>query len=202
MDQSAPNQFCAALAYLLDQEGRGAQTRLADQQKIDRGYLNAIVKGRKSGSEKKRSEIAAHFGMVYEDMLALGRRILDGEDDPSRRKQAGDSPLPQDFIDNDEGNRAIDFKINPINGPGSDNISKRIIGVLEVLGSGTAYADLLAGLIDAFQDSVSTKKKLEQLEDENLELRTKLKEMDEMKSRIASLELRQDGEKENLRKTA
>ena len=56
MDQSAPNQFRAALTYLLNQEGRGAQTRLADQQKIDRGYLNAIVRGRKSGSEKKRTK--------------------------------------------------------------------------------------------------------------------------------------------------
>ncbi len=193
MDQSAPNQFRAALTYLLNQEGRGAQTRLADQQKIDRGYLNAIVRGRKSGSEKKRSEIAAHFEMVYEDMLSLGRRILNGEENPSLEKDNGVSSQSKGHVDTGgRENGVIDFKITPRHGAGSENIPDRIVSVIEVLSSDTGYADLLAGLIDAFHDTVSTKK-------ENLALRNKLKEME---SRIASLENGADCEKECIRKTA
>lgn len=193
MDQSPPNQFRAALTYLLDQEGRGAQTRLADQQKIDRGYLNAIVRGRKSGSEKKRSEIAAHFGMVYEDMLSLGRRILNGEKNPSLEKDDGGNSQPKGHADaGGRENGVIDFKITPKHGAGSENIPDRIVSVIDVLSSDTGYADLLAGLIDAFHDTVSTKK-------ENLALKNKLKEME---SRIASLENGADCEKECLRKTA
>ena len=193
MDQSAPNQFRAALTYLLDQEGRGAQTRLADEQKIDRGYLNAIVRGRKSGSEKKRSEIAAHFGMVYENMLSLGRRILNGEENPSVEKDNGVNSQSKGHVDaGGQENGIIDFKITPRHGAGSENIPDRIVSVIDVLSSDTGYADLLAGLIDAFHDSVSTKK-------ENLALKNKLKEME---SRIASLENGADCEKECMRKTA
>ena len=98
--------------------------------------------------------------------------------DPDQRGQTENTPLPQKGIDRDDkGSRVIDFKISPINGPGSENISKRIIDVREVLGSDTGYTDLLAGLIDAFQDTLSTKKKFEQLGNENLGLKTKLKEI-------------------------
>ena len=207
MDQSAPNQFRAALTYLLEQEGRGAQTRLADEQKIDRGYLNAIVRGRKSGSEKKRSEIAAHFGMVYEDMLSLGRRILNGEENSILEKNSGDKSGTDENGDGG-GPRGgiIDFSITPKHGAGSDNIPGRIVSVIEVLESDTGYSDLLAGLIDAFQDTVSTKKinqeleeKILELENENLEVKNR---MQELESRIATLESSSDCEKENLRKTA
>jgi len=79
MDQLITNQFRAALTHLLAQEGRGSQARLAKQQNIDRGYLNAIVKGRKSGSEKIRSKIASHFDMAYE----LERTMADRGKDTS-----------------------------------------------------------------------------------------------------------------------
>ena len=58
MIQSVAKQFHAALTHLLSEEGRGAQTRLANEQQIDRGYLNAIVKQRKLGSDKIRERIA------------------------------------------------------------------------------------------------------------------------------------------------
>ena len=207
MDQSAPDQFRAALTYLLDKEGRGAQTRLADEQKIDRGYLNAIVRGRKSGSEKKRGEIAAHFGMVYEDMLSLGRRILDGEENPSLEKSIGDGPDGTENVGALGHDRELlNFGITPKHGAGSENIPGRIVSVIEVLESDTGYSDLLAGLIDAFQDTVSTKKrnqeleeKIRELENENLEV---IKQMKELESRIAILESTSDRETESLRKIA
>ena len=78
MNNDIPTQFRTALNHLLQQEGRGAQVRLARVENIDRGYLNAIIKGRKPGAEAIRSRIAAHFGMTYEEMLLLGRRLLVG----------------------------------------------------------------------------------------------------------------------------
>lgn len=200
MDQSATNQFRAALTYLLDQEGRGAQARLADLLGIDRGYLSAIIRGRKPGSEAKRCQIATHFGMVYEDMLVLGRRIINGDDDPSRKGQTEDTPPSQEDIDTDIAeNRVIDFKTSPINGSGPEDVSKKIITLLQMLNSDTVYAGILDGLLDSYQESVSTDQKIQQLEKENLALRN---EMKEMKLRLDKLESRADSEKEILRKTA
>lgn len=79
MNQSVTNQFQAALGHLLIREGRGAQSRLASEQNLDRGYVNAIVKGRKPGSDDVKAKIAGHFNMTYEEMLSLGRGILSGD---------------------------------------------------------------------------------------------------------------------------
>jgi transcriptional regulator with XRE-family HTH domain len=200
MDQSAPNQFRTALTYLLKKEGRGAQTRLAEKLNIDRGYLNAIVRGRKSGSEKKRCEIAEHFQMLYEDMLTLGRRLLDDEEAPIHESNAnksistleipGTSKLPKEFFGKN---------LHPTHGRGSDDIPDRIVRVIEVLNSGTEYADLLAGMIDTFHDTVSTKKKNLSLEKENSDLKAELQAMNH---RIANLERRPEGEKELMQKSA
>ena len=78
MNNDIPTQFRTALNHLLKLEGRGAQVRLARVENIDRGYLNAIIKGRKPGAEAIRSRVADHFGMTYEEMLLLGRRLLAG----------------------------------------------------------------------------------------------------------------------------
>ena len=64
MNQKNLKQLHAALTHLLEEEGRGAQTRLSTEQKIDRGYLNAIVKQRKSGSGKMWGKISHHFNMT------------------------------------------------------------------------------------------------------------------------------------------
>jgi len=199
MDQSAPNQFRAALTYLLDKEGRGAQTRLANEQKIDRGYLNAIVRGRKSGSEKKRGEIATHFGMVYEDMLSLGRRILNGDDTDSLNAAREQGNLDRNSYGGENENLLAGFNITPKNGSGKENISHRVVSVIEILESDTGYSDLLAGLIDAFHDTVCTKKEIKKLRRENINTK---QEMKALKARITRLESGQDGEKESYRKTA
>ena len=192
MDQSASNQFRTALVYLLDREGRGAQTRLADSQDIDRGYMNAIVRGRKPGSEKLRGKIAAHFGMVYEEMLALGRRILNGEDPlPLDGEKVEHQKQGQTDTDQKSGLRNLTTR-DPKYGEGSENIPDRIVSAIDVLGSDTKYADLLAGLIDALHDTVSTKRENKALKEE----------ISEMKSRIARLENRAGNENEHMRKTA
>lgn len=164
MDQLITNQFRAALTHLLAQEGRGAQARLAKQQDIDRGYLNAIVKGRKSGSEKIRSKIASHFDMAYEDVFVLGRRVLAQAEESAANdeNQTFDAlttaePTPENTL----GDDAIDFKVPTKREGGSSSIHTRILKTIEVLESDTKYGDLLAGLIDAFHDSLSTRREKE-----------------------------------------
>lgn len=78
MNNPIAEQFRIALNFLLHQEGRGGQVRLAVAQNIDRGYLNAVIKGRKPAAEEIRLKIADHFGMRYEAMLTLGRAIQEG----------------------------------------------------------------------------------------------------------------------------
>jgi hypothetical protein len=58
MTNAIANQFRVALDHLLSLEGRGAQVRLAQAKNIDRGYLNAVVKGRKPAAEEIRVRIS------------------------------------------------------------------------------------------------------------------------------------------------
>jgi len=208
MDQSATNQFRAALTFLLKKEGRGAQTRLAKKQNIDRGYLNAIVKGRKPGSEKKRGEIAAYFGIDYEDMLSLGRRILNGEENPELflETRDGKTDIPEcDGLDTSK-NENHNLDISKKSGSGAGSIPEKLVSVVEVLEGDAGFSDLLAALIDAFHDSVKTKKEnlsleeeLQELKDENSKLND---QMEALESRLASLEACSDDEKGGFRKTA
>ena len=64
--------------------------------------------------------------------------------------------------------------------------------VVEILESDTSYRDVLAELIDAFHESVSTK-------NENLKLRNQMKEME---ARITNLEKRPADEKDHTQKSA
>ena len=90
MVNDTQKQFVAALNYLLDKEGRGAQAKLARALGIDRSYLNAIVKGRAPGPQEKKDKIAAYFNLHYESMLSLGRWLLSGQ-------RSSDNWQPPDF---------------------------------------------------------------------------------------------------------
>lgn len=167
MAQSVSNHFNAALIYLLHQAGRGAQSHLAGQQKIDRGYLNAIIKGRKPGSEDVRAKIAAHFHLTYEDMLTLGRRILENR---GKDILEGDSDVEQKELIHD--------KVTETAGGVISSISEKIMKTVVVLESDSTRRDVLADLIDVFHEAVS-------IHNENLALRNRIKEME---VRIARLE--------------
>ncbi len=192
MAQSVTHQFQAALTHLLAQEGRGAQSRLAGQQNIDRGYLNAIVKGRKPGSEEVRAKIAAHFNMTYEDMLALGRGILGGSEGETSLKPKGGKGFSEPQDDAIQNKSVVEFKPPRKSRDSQSGISEKIMKVVEILESDTHFSEVLAELIDAFHESISTK-------NDNLRLRNQMKEME---SRIASLEKRLADEKDRGKKSA
>ena len=64
------------LNHLLQEEGRGGQTRLATAKDIDRDYLMLVAKGQQVGSDETRARVADHFETTFEDMLAFGHQIL------------------------------------------------------------------------------------------------------------------------------
>ena len=161
--------------------------------KIDRGYLNAIVKGRKPGSENIRAKIATYFNMAYEDMLILGRQILEGRGELTSEENSSRVPAKEGNAQlTGKGKEIIAFKNHQKNQKLPSGISNNILKVIEILDSGTSDGDLLAGLINAFHEAISTK-------EENLSLRNRMKKLE---SRITSLEKRLGDEKEYVRKSA
>ena len=187
-------QFHAALTYLLTKEGRGAQSRLARQQNIDRGYMNAIAKGRKSGAEDVRTRIATHFGMTYEDMLTLGRMLLEGGDvlqagNDGVRNEKGqvDKPPRLAMLRNGviELVEAKKYESHPL------SISEKITKTVAILESEGREREVLSDLIDLLYEKIRAGK-------DKLSLQGKI---DEMESRIADLE-RQLIEQNRERKSA
>ena len=103
--------------------------RLALAQNIDRGYFNAVIKGRKPAAEDIRLKISDHFGMLYEEMLAFGRRVQAGLVKTEEKK----------------GTEGSDVEVESNSG---NDISSKIEQVREILESGTGYDQALSNLID------------------------------------------------------
>jgi transcriptional regulator with XRE-family HTH domain len=175
MDQVIAKQFGKALVFLLEKEGWGAQARLAREKDIDRGYLNAIIQGRKTGSEHVRGQIADYFHMPYEEMLALGRRLLEAPDRGgmetwSRQERRGVT----DALDKSVSLKSVDAG----GAHDSPRISHTIQKAIVILESDTEYRYRLADLIDTFHRELIARK-------ESAVLRV---ELEDMKERIVLLE--------------
>jgi hypothetical protein len=177
MTQLITEKFQAALKHLLDQEGRGAQTRLATQQGIDRGYLNAIVKGRVAGSDAIRARIADHFETTFEDMLALGRQILEEEggvvpkgEEGTGKKTGTSSPNIIKFQD-----KSLQNNSTRISG---EILFEALLKALEVLQEASTRSDTLIGSIDVFHEAVVMNK-------QNLALSDRVMTIE---SRVANIE--------------
>ena len=177
MDQLISRQFQVALNHLLQEEGRGAQTRLATAKDIDRGYLNAIVRGRQAGSDETRARIADHFETTFEDMLAFGRQILveKGELAPRELARVGrktGASFPSVLKSQGKSFPTNDSRIS------DEIIAEVMLKTLEVLREASAHSDTLIGSIDVFYQAVITNKK-------NLVLSNQVMAIE---SRVASIE--------------
>ncbi|MDD2468927.1 MAG: hypothetical protein PHI97_33575 [Desulfobulbus sp.] len=159
MNNPIAEQFRTALNYLLQQEGRGAQVRLAASQNIDRGYLNAVIKGRKPAAEEIRLKIADHFGMLYEEMLVFGRRVQEG------------------LVKTEEGKGAEGSDVEVENNSGN-GISSKIEQAREILESGTGCDQVLSNLIDTVHQAIMIGRKSRMIENrlEEIERRLELVE--------------------------
>ncbi len=185
MNQTFLKQFHAALIHLLKEEGRGAQTRLASLQQIDRGYLNAIVKQRKCGSDKVWDKIAHHFKMTFEEMLSFGRNILEEGETPFLIQTMQERPKYNQGFSVDPADKIKKCDISPKSEHAVPDIPEKIVKTIEILGEGIGYNNLLSELIDVFHKMINTEK-------ENVMLKNKLKELE---SRLALLESQSENEK-------
>ena len=166
MNNPIAEQFRVALNFLLQQEGRGAQVRLALAQNIDRGYLNAVIKGRKPAAEEIRLKIVDHFGMTYEAMLTLGRAVQEGTVVQSQGvSRLGSLRDEQSSADN--LGRHLD-----------KTKSETLQRALEMLKSETEYSAILSGVIDGLYGAMKGKR-------ENVEMVRRLEMLEE---RLGKLE--------------
>ena len=103
--------------------------------------------------------------MVYEDMLALGRRILESDD--------------EEFLLTDDKEK--------VGGPQSllaekelpASILSTVQKAIDVLKSDTDYSDLLAGMIDVFYNSIRLKKENQALHILNASLESRFTELEQ-----------------------
>jgi len=138
MNQSIVKQFHAALTHLLSEEGRGAQSRLAIGQQIDGGYLNAIVKQRKPGSDKIWKKIADHFNITFEEMLSLGQHILNGENVSALETNKMADVLSS--VPNAERTKDLsEFDHSQKQEIAESSIPDKIIQVIGILNAGSGY---------------------------------------------------------------
>ena len=170
MKTSIPQQFRVALNHLLQLEGRGAQVRLSTAQNIDRGYLNAIIKGRKPGAEDIRVRIATHFGMTYEEMLALGRRSIEDKAGSVAGLEFSTQPLG--------GKIATDCMQVAQETSYSPTIAGSIKKVLEIFESRTKCSNSLAEVIDTYHYTISTTQDNQRLTSRLKELEDRMRQME------------------------
>ncbi|MBM9514053.1 hypothetical protein [Desulfogranum marinum] len=182
MAQSISDNFQAALIHLLETEGRGAQSRLARQQHIDKGYLSAIIKGRKPGSEEARSKIAAYFQLTYEEMLALGRSLLEtsvppssGDDAPVDASKRESKPLITELPD-----RALLVREEELRYHASPQYREKTQKVNDILSAQDVYSKILEGFIDVVYEASI----------QNVENQALKKRITELESRLIALEKR------------
>ena len=169
MSNDIPTQFRIALNHLLQQEGRGAQVRLARIENIDRGYLNAIIKGRKPGAEAIRSRIAVHFGMTYEEMLLLGRRLLAGDTEAAPESGEAVSRRTEGKGTGEDRGRQEDAGVHL-----ADSLRK----ALDILESKTKLSESLVEVIAVYHEVLTAGR--------NQELDTRLRALEERVRQMAA----------------
>jgi hypothetical protein len=173
MSNVIADMFRAALNFLLHQEGRGAQVRLATAQNIDRGYLNAVIKGRKPAAEEIRLKIANHFSMTYEAMLILGRAVQEGTVVQGQGASRGEPVMGAHPSVESLGRHLEKAK------------SETLQRVLAMLGSDTEYGTILSGVVEALDKAMK-----EHRENEDMARRLEL-----LEERMRRLEVSVTGNK-------
>ena len=92
--ETSNNCFVAALQKRLREQGRGSKKKLAADVSISPNHLSDIQKKKKNGGQKLKERIAERLEMSFEDMLALGRHITEG--------QAEEQALPEESAGSSE----------------------------------------------------------------------------------------------------
>lgn len=72
--------FLKALQQSLKKQGRGAKKKLAEMVNISPNHLSDILASRKNAGQMLKEQIAQTLGISFEEMLALGRQLIEEPD--------------------------------------------------------------------------------------------------------------------------
>ena len=90
--------FAAALQHHLKKKW-GAASALSRAISLSSGYISELSSGVKRGDEDKRRLVAKALGYAYDDFLAFGQHLIDGNDpatwSPTTREPPSVGPLPE-----------------------------------------------------------------------------------------------------------
>jgi len=98
-------QFRAAFAYFLNQEGRGSQSRLAEKIGIRQQVVSQIFNKLTDGNEEIRRKIATAYGYEYDDFLKFGEALMSGvklvQDEVAKNSdiEFGELKMKQDLLE-------------------------------------------------------------------------------------------------------
>ena len=73
--------FVAALQKKMKEQGRGAKKLLAANVGVSPNHLSDILAKRKNAGQKLKERISDALDISFEDMLVLGRHLIEGEGD-------------------------------------------------------------------------------------------------------------------------
>lgn len=160
--------FVAALKNKLKEQGHGSKKKLAFDVGISPNHLSDILAQRKNAGEKLKERIVERLETNFENMLALGRRITEG--------QAEELTLPEDSAGSIENAFAQQFS-------NSDYLKM----ATELMESETFHGQALINTIISLHQALQTNNR----EEEALRMIVSLqKEIRTMRQEIA--ELKQD----------
>ncbi|MGB3209286.1 MAG: hypothetical protein WBB19_01130 [Desulforhopalus sp.] len=88
--------FIAALQKELKEQGRGAKKKLAASVDVSPNHLSDILALRKNAGQNLKERIADNLGISFEEMLVLGRRIIEGWEDEGGNNVSGSDSSKDD----------------------------------------------------------------------------------------------------------
>lgn len=71
--------FVAALQHKLKEQGRGAKKKLAQSADVSPNHMSDILALRRNAGQQLKERIAQSLGASIEEMLVLGRRVLESQ---------------------------------------------------------------------------------------------------------------------------
>jgi len=72
--------FVAALQYKLQEQGRGSKKRIGHDAEVSPNHLSDILAQRRNAGQQLKERFAQKLDTTVEEMLALGRRILESKE--------------------------------------------------------------------------------------------------------------------------
>ncbi len=162
--------FVAALQKELKEQGRGAKKKLAARVGVSPNHLSDILARRKNAGQKLKERIADALGISFEDMLVLGRHLIEN--------QSGEKI--NDVSVDDRGQELRETMDQELT-----KITDFMTMASRILGSNTPYRQALISNISAYHQAIEFSQKereaLNVIKDLQKELSIMRQEIDELK---------------------